>query len=182
MHIGQTNPAFSDPPLEAVDVRQIYDKFPEKKGGLKELYEKGPPNAFFLVKFWVSCPLPSVPDGPRQEHSGPQARPPAAARAPARSCGYLGLWVPCGQWAPRRDASLGLGQHLTPPGPLFQADLNSTIQEGPGAFYGVSSQYSSADSMTISVSTKVCSFGKQVVEKVEVSGGPQRGRGWGVGC
>ncbi|XP_049747263.1 transcriptional enhancer factor TEF-5 isoform X3 [Elephas maximus indicus] len=99
VHIGQTNPAFSDPPLEAVDVRQIYDKFPEKKGGLKELYEKGPPNAFFLVKFW--------------------------------------------------------------------ADLNSTIQEGPGAFYGVSSQYSSADSMTISVSTKVCSFGKQVVEKVE---------------
>ena len=59
MHIGQTNPAFSDPPLEAVDVRQIYDKFPEKKGGLKELYEKGPPNAFFLVKFWVSCPGPS---------------------------------------------------------------------------------------------------------------------------
>ncbi|XP_014385070.1 PREDICTED: transcriptional enhancer factor TEF-5, partial [Myotis brandtii] len=45
VHIGQTNPAFSDPPLEAVDVRQIYDKFPEKKGGLKELYEKGPPNA-----------------------------------------------------------------------------------------------------------------------------------------
>lgn len=36
-----------------MDVRQIYDKFPEKKGGLKELYEKGPPNAFFLVKFWV---------------------------------------------------------------------------------------------------------------------------------
>ncbi|XP_043859322.1 transcriptional enhancer factor TEF-5 [Dromiciops gliroides] len=99
VHIGQTNPAFSDPPLEAVDVRQIYDKFPEKKGGLKDLYEKGPPNAFFLVKFW--------------------------------------------------------------------ADLNSTIQDGPGAFYGVSSQYSSADSMTISVSTKVCSFGKQVVEKVE---------------
>lgn len=60
MHIGQTNPAFSDPPLEAVDVRQIYDKFPEKKGGLKELYEKGPPNAFFLVKFWVSCPGPSL--------------------------------------------------------------------------------------------------------------------------
>lgn len=41
-----------------MDVRQIYDKFPEKKGGLKELYEKGPPNAFFLVKFWVRPLLP----------------------------------------------------------------------------------------------------------------------------
>lgn len=67
--------------------------------------------------------------------------------------------------------------------PSPQADLNSTLQEGPGAFYGVSSQYSSADSMTISVSTKVCSFGKQVVEKVEVSrglgrwGGRQTGQG-----
>ncbi|XP_058860416.1 transcriptional enhancer factor TEF-5 isoform X6 [Acipenser ruthenus] len=99
VHIGQTNTSYSDPLLEAVDIRQIYDKFPEKKGGLKELYEKGPQNAFFLVKFW--------------------------------------------------------------------ADLNSTMQDGPGSFYGVSSQYSSADNMTITVSTKVCSFGKQVVEKVE---------------
>nr|XP_033774813.1 transcriptional enhancer factor TEF-5 isoform X2 [Geotrypetes seraphini] len=99
VHIGQTNPSYSDPLLEAVDIRQIYDKFPEKKGGLKELYEKGPQNSFFLVKFW--------------------------------------------------------------------ADLNSTIQDGPGAFYGVSSQYSSTENMTITVSTKVCSFGKQVVEKVE---------------
>ncbi|KAL2295428.1 hypothetical protein Nmel_017841 [Mimus melanotis] len=99
VHIGQTNPSYSDPLLEAVDIRQIYDKFPEKKGGLKELYERGPQNSFFLVKFW--------------------------------------------------------------------ADLNSTIQDGPGTFYGVSSQYSSAENMTITVSTKVCSFGKQVVEKVE---------------
>ena len=38
--------------LQSVDIRQIYDKFPEKKGGLKELYDKGPQNAFFLVKFW----------------------------------------------------------------------------------------------------------------------------------
>jgi transcriptional enhancer factor len=36
-----------------VDVRQIQDKFPEKSGGLKELYEKGPQDAFFLVKFWA---------------------------------------------------------------------------------------------------------------------------------
>lgn len=53
VHIGQSNPTYSDPYLEAVDIRQIYDKFPEKKGGLKELFEKGPGNAFFLVKFWV---------------------------------------------------------------------------------------------------------------------------------
>lgn len=39
--------------FQSVDIKQIYDKFPEKKGGLKELYEKGPQNAFFLVKFWA---------------------------------------------------------------------------------------------------------------------------------
>lgn len=51
----------------------------------------------------------------------------------------------------------------------LQADLNSSgMQDGPGSFYGVSSQYSSSENMTITVSTKVCSFGKQVVEKVEV--------------
>ncbi|XP_051962434.1 transcriptional enhancer factor TEF-5 isoform X1 [Xyrauchen texanus] len=100
VNICQTNPSYTDPPLEAVDIRQIYDKFPEKKGGLKELYEKGPQNTFFLVKFW--------------------------------------------------------------------ADLNtSNDQDGAGSFYGVSSQYSSSENMTITVSTKVCSFGKQVVEKVE---------------
>uniref|UniRef100_A0A8C3WTC0 TEA domain transcription factor 4 n=1 Tax=Catagonus wagneri TaxID=51154 RepID=A0A8C3WTC0_9CETA len=52
VHIGQSSPSYSDPYLEAVDIRQIYDKFPEKKGGLKELFERGPANAFFLVKFW----------------------------------------------------------------------------------------------------------------------------------
>ncbi|MED6238194.1 Transcriptional enhancer factor TEF-3, partial [Ataeniobius toweri] len=52
VHIGQSNPSYSDPYLESVDIRQIYDKFPEKKGGLKELFDKGPHNAFFLVKFW----------------------------------------------------------------------------------------------------------------------------------
>ena len=44
--------ALSDPSLESIDVRQIQDKFPEKKGGLKELLERGPQDAFFLVKFW----------------------------------------------------------------------------------------------------------------------------------
>ncbi|XP_017770967.1 PREDICTED: protein scalloped isoform X3 [Nicrophorus vespilloides] len=99
VHIGGPAITYSDPLLEAVDVRQIYDKFPEKKGGLKELYDKGPQNAFFLVKFW--------------------------------------------------------------------ADLNSSIQDEAGAFYGVTSSYESNENMTITCSTKVCSFGKQVVEKVE---------------
>lgn len=54
VHIGQSNPSYNDAYLEAVDIRQIYDKFPEKKGGLKELFERGPANAFFLIKFWVS--------------------------------------------------------------------------------------------------------------------------------
>ncbi|XP_075694255.1 transcriptional enhancer factor TEF-1 isoform X8 [Rhinoderma darwinii] len=99
VHIGQANHSYSDPLLEPVDIRQIYDKFPEKKGGLKELFGKGPQNAFFLVKFW--------------------------------------------------------------------ADLNCNIQDDAGAFYGVTSQYESSENMTITCSTKVCSFGKQVVEKVE---------------
>ncbi|CAH0558896.1 unnamed protein product [Brassicogethes aeneus] len=98
VHIGGPALSYTDPLLEAVDVRQIYDKFPEKKGGLKELYDKGPQNAFFLVKFW--------------------------------------------------------------------ADLNSNLQES-GTFYGVTSSYESNENMTITCSTKVCSFGKQVVEKVE---------------
>ncbi|XP_067947041.1 transcriptional enhancer factor TEF-1-like [Watersipora subatra] len=99
VQLGGTVPTFADPQLEVVDIRQIYDKFPDKKGGLKDLYEKGPANAFFLVKFW--------------------------------------------------------------------ADLNTNVPEESGAFYGVTSQYESAKQMTISCSTKVCSFGKQVVEKVE---------------
>ncbi|XP_047499370.1 transcriptional enhancer factor TEF-1-like [Penaeus chinensis] len=98
VHIGGPT-TYADPILEAVDIRQIYDKFPEKKGGLKELYDKGPQNAFFLVKFW--------------------------------------------------------------------ADLNVNIQDESGTFYGVTSQYESPENMTITCSTKVCSFGKQVVEKVE---------------
>ncbi|XP_065054060.1 transcriptional enhancer factor TEF-1-like isoform X2 [Rhopilema esculentum] len=97
VHMNQPN--FSDARMEPIDIRQIYDKFPEKKGGLKELYEKGPSNVFFLVKFW--------------------------------------------------------------------ADLNTNISDDTGAFYGVSSTYESNENMTISCSTKVCSFGKQVVEKVE---------------
>uniref|UniRef100_A0A3B3CBB7 TEA domain family member 1a n=1 Tax=Oryzias melastigma TaxID=30732 RepID=A0A3B3CBB7_ORYME len=99
VHISQSSPSYSDPLLECVDIRQIYDKFPEKKGGLKELFSKGQQNAFYLIKFW--------------------------------------------------------------------ADLNYNVQDDPAAFYGVTSQYESSENMTITCSTKVCSFGKQVVEKVE---------------
>uniref|UniRef100_A0A7N8XDF9 TEA domain family member 1a n=1 Tax=Mastacembelus armatus TaxID=205130 RepID=A0A7N8XDF9_9TELE len=99
VHISQSSPSYSDPLLECVDIRQIYDKFPEKKGGLKDLFSKGPQNAFYLIKFW--------------------------------------------------------------------ADLNYNVQDDPAAFYGVTSQYESSENMTITCSTKVCSFGKQVVEKVE---------------
>lgn len=54
MHVNQANPSLNDPLLESIDIRQIYDKFPEKAGGLKELFEHGPKESFFLVKFWVS--------------------------------------------------------------------------------------------------------------------------------
>lgn len=99
VHIG---PSTYDPtsPLESIDIRQIYDKFPDKKGGLKDLFDRGPSDAFFLVKFW--------------------------------------------------------------------ADLNTgALTEDSQAFYGVTSVYESPHNVTISCSTKVCSFGKQVVEKVE---------------
>jgi len=98
VHIGSSI-SYSDPLLEPVDVRQIEDKFPDKSDGLKELYGKGPSDAFFLVKFW--------------------------------------------------------------------ADLNTPISDESNAFYGVTATYESNENMTIQCSTKVCSFGKQVVEKVE---------------
>eukprot|EP00069_Balaena_mysticetus_P021153 bmy_13529T0 len=43
VHISQHCPSPRAPPFESVDVWQIYDKFPEKKGGLRELYDHGPP-------------------------------------------------------------------------------------------------------------------------------------------
>lgn len=106
VHISQQCPSPGAPPLESVDVRQIYDKFPEKKGGLRELYDRGPPHAFFLVKFWADL-----------------------------------------NWGPSAEEAGSSG--------------------GAGGFYGVSSQYESRELMTLTCSSKVCSFGKQVVEKVE---------------
>lgn len=54
VQIGGANSNYSHPPLEDIDISQIYDKFPQNKEGLKELYSRGPQDAFFLVKFWVS--------------------------------------------------------------------------------------------------------------------------------
>ncbi|XP_021103739.1 transcriptional enhancer factor TEF-3 isoform X7 [Heterocephalus glaber] len=47
------------------------------------------------------------------------------------------------------------------------ADLNTNLEDKGHSFYGVSSQYESPENMIITCSTKVCLFGKQVVEKVE---------------
>nr|XP_020648403.1 transcriptional enhancer factor TEF-4 isoform X4 [Pogona vitticeps]XP_020648404.1 transcriptional enhancer factor TEF-4 isoform X4 [Pogona vitticeps]XP_020648405.1 transcriptional enhancer factor TEF-4 isoform X4 [Pogona vitticeps]XP_020648406.1 transcriptional enhancer factor TEF-4 isoform X4 [Pogona vitticeps] len=107
VHIDPT--PTSDSPLEVVDVRQIYDKFPERGGGLRDLYDQGPSHAFFLVKFWadLSFPLPEEEPG-------------------------------------------GIG----------------------GAFYGVSSRYEGPRALTLSCTSKVCSFGKQVVEKLETAEPP----------
>lgn len=186
-----------------MDIRQIYDKFPEKKGGLKELYEKGPQNAFFLVKFWVCCyynltlniimPLFSTIGNYAncffflQYHAtcGDKLHD-FKIRGNAFNRMLLHLYCVC-LWLINVLLN-NLHPHLY----LFiylcnlklmscegllswwhvctlQADLNSSgMPDGPGSFYGVSSQYSSIENMTITVSTKVCSFGKQVVEKVEV--------------
>lgn len=36
--------------FQTVEIKQIFDKFPKT---LKDLYEKGPQNAFYLVKCWA---------------------------------------------------------------------------------------------------------------------------------
>lgn len=99
VHIGN-NVMYSDPILESVDIGQISDKFPSSKGGLKDLFDKGPSSAFFLVKFW--------------------------------------------------------------------ADINTTFPTETDCFHGISSMYESTVNMQIQISTILCSFGKQVVEKVEM--------------
>lgn len=98
VHIGNSL-TYADPLLESLDIGQIADKFPNKKGGLNELYDKGPQAAFFLVKFW--------------------------------------------------------------------ADISTNMSSESGCFYGITSVYEGVTDMPIHCSTKVCSFGKQVVEKVE---------------
>ncbi|XP_023562451.1 transcriptional enhancer factor TEF-4, partial [Octodon degus] len=141
VHISQHCPSPGAPPLESVDVRQIYDKFPEKKGGLRELYDRGPP----LLERW---------------------------ELRKRGRQLLGKW---------EKQALGRVSHdvlsTLPCFTTLQADLNwgpsgeeagtGGGSSGSGGFYGVSNQYKSLEHMTLTCSSKVCSFGKQVVEKVE---------------
>lgn len=105
---GNSSPAVFDSnnSLEDIDVRQISDKFPSNKDGLKELFDRGPQTSFFLVKFWADLNIPNQ---------------------------------------------------------MMDDPLVSN------AFYGVTCQFESSDNMVLTCSTKVCSFGKQVVEKIEVS-------------
>lgn len=83
------------------------------------------------------------------------------------------------RWRPAREpgcVALGPTPNKLPPDLLsaswlplsLQADLNTNMEDGGSSFYGVSSQHESPENMIITCSTKVCSFGKQVVEKVEV--------------
>ncbi|KAG9508613.1 Transcriptional enhancer factor TEF-1, partial [Fragariocoptes setiger] len=100
VHIRQHTLSSTEPKLESIDIKEIYDKFPDKEGGLRDLYERGPQNAFFLVKFW--------------------------------------------------------------------ANIKSSDIDQQNAFYGFSCEFVSPLKMSITCSTKVCSFGQQVVEKVEL--------------
>lgn len=99
VRIDTSTVTHADPLLDAIELSQIYDKFPTGKNGLREMYERGPGQGFFLVKFW--------------------------------------------------------------------ADISFSVQDEQAAIFAVDSKYETNENMTISVSTKVCSFGKQAVEKVE---------------
>ncbi|XP_066483920.1 transcriptional enhancer factor TEF-4 isoform X6 [Tiliqua scincoides] len=64
-----------------------------------------------------------------------------------------------------------------PPLEMVDADLSFPLpEEEPGgtggAFYGVSSRYEGPRALTLSCTSKVCSFGKQVVEKLETAEPP----------
>lgn len=50
----------------------------------------------------------------------------------------------------------------------FWADISFTVNDEMNAFYGVDSLYVTDKQRTIEVSNKVCSFGREVVGKVEV--------------
>lgn len=89
---------------------------------------------------------------------------------PPRWCPGPGTWAVTPNRAP-------LSHHPTLALVSLQADLNTNMEDEGSSFYGVSSQYESPENMIITCSTKVCSFGKQVVEKVEVGHAAHLGSG-----
>ena len=107
---------------QAVDIRQIYDKFPEKKGGLKELYDKGPTPAFFLVKFWVSVCLYPVLFLYQKADEHEQV-------------GTFIKWIQIFIKMTANGQKLLILHNFIP-----QADLNTNVQDETGAFYAVTSR------------------------------------------
>ena len=138
--------------LQAIDVRQIYDKFPESKGGLKDLYDKGPSGAFFLVKFWVSFHL-------TRDHW--------CYRKGAQVCFCSGWFkYKCARWRKCRLCSV---QCVSDQRKYLACKSKIWTYRTLRHRNFVCFSYESQESFTITCSTKVCSFGKQVVEKLEVS-------------
>lgn len=90
---------------------------------MRELYQRGPQNGFFLVKFWADLSFNVVDE---------------------------------------QAAVFAVDSRL---------EEETKLKKVHKLFYDLFHfcRYESGENMTISVSTKVCSFGKQVVEKVEVS-------------
>ncbi|KPJ15279.1 Transcriptional enhancer factor TEF-1 [Papilio machaon] len=169
VHIGGTV-TYADPLLESVDVQQINDKFPEKKGGLKELYEKGPRNAFFLVKYesnenmTIMCSTKVCSFGKQVVEK--------VETEYARFEG--GRFVYRIQRSPMCEYMVNFIhklKHLPEKYMMNSVLENFTILQVPFSAYELLNdfylKYESNENMTIMCSTKVCSFGKQVVEKVE---------------
>ncbi|XP_003741468.1 transcriptional enhancer factor TEF-3-like [Galendromus occidentalis] len=48
-------------PLEAIQVREVSDKFPGGEEGLEDLYYSGPPDAFFVIKCWMDLNTGNIP-------------------------------------------------------------------------------------------------------------------------